>query len=442
MSLFLFLVSTKIMRAKYRSDNQFDNPFFEQIFEQISQQFTKGILLISVCCLPLVGCNNQQATNQTTSPANSPSPNLTPQSTPTVPPLTLQTSLPQDPNYFLDNQIWGKPGDKQNLLKAIDQSLGYLQTSDAKAAYEKYIIPEISRDRVEKSLKRFRELVVKSQNPQELQTSVNKEFAFYKSIGSDNNGTILFTGYYKPIYQASRKPTAEFRYPVYRLPDDFSSWSKPHPSRLELEGADALQADKGKLKGLELFWLKSRMDAFIAQVQGSAVLQFSDGSTTNINYAGNTDHTYVSLGKELIKDGKLEANGITLEKVINYLEKNPESQNIYLPRNPRFIFFKDTKDAPASGSISVPITPERSIATDKSLMPPGALALIRAPFPFIDNQGKLEQRLVSRYVLDQDTGGAIKTPGRVDYYIGVGKQAGDRAGAIVNKGELYYLLLK
>jgi membrane-bound lytic murein transglycosylase A len=74
-------------------------------------------------------------------------------------------------------------------------------------------------------------------------------------------------------------------------------------------------------------------------------------------------------------------------------------------------------------------------------MPPGALAIIRAPFPFI-NQGKIEQRLVSRYVLDQDTGGAIKSPGRVDYYIGVGKEAGDRAGAIVNTGELYYLLLK
>ena len=399
-------------------------------------QLAKLILTTYLCCLPLLACNNQQPVSQEkqTSPPK-------PQATPTATPLSLQSSLPQDKNYLLDNQIWDQPGDKQNLLKAIDYSLSYLQTSAAKTAYQNYIIPEITQVKVEKSLKRFRELVVNSPNAQELQAAVNKEFAFYKSIGSDNQGTILFTGYYKPIYLASRKPTAEYRYPIYRLPDDFQTWSKPHPTRLELEGVDALQAAKGKLKGLELFWLKSRMDAFIAQVQGSAVLKFSDGTTTTINYAGNTDHNYVSLGKELIKDGKLEQEGITLEKVINYLETNPQSQNIYLPRNPRFIFFKDTKNAPSSGSLSVPITPERSIATDKTLMPPGALAIIRSSFPFI-NQGKIEQRLVSRYVLDQDTGGAIKSPGRVDYYIGVGKEAGDRAGSIVNKGELYYLLLR
>jgi membrane-bound lytic murein transglycosylase A len=402
-----------------------------------SQKLIKLTLTTYLCCLPLIACNNQQKISQ-----DQTSPTAEAQTTSTQAPLLLsQASLPQDDNYFLDNQIWGENGDKQNLLQAIDYSLNYLQTPAAKVAYQKYIVPEITREKVEKSLKRFRELVVNSQNAEELQDAVNKEFEFYKSVGSDNKGTILFTGYYKPIYQASRQQTAEYRYPVYRLPDDFKSWSKPHPTRLELEGADALQADKGKLKGSELFWLKSRMDAFLAQVQGSAVLEFLDGTTTSINYAANTDHEYVSLGKELIKDGKLEQEGITLEKVINYLEENPESQNEYLPRNPRFIFFKDTKNAPAIGSLNVPVTPERSIATDKSLMPPGALAIIRAQFPFI-NQGEIEQRLVSRYVLDQDTGGAIKSPGRVDYYIGVGKEAGDRAGAIVNQGELYYLLLK
>ncbi|MEM9925365.1 MAG: MltA domain-containing protein [Cyanobacteria bacterium P01_D01_bin.50] len=408
-----------------------------QYKHQFPNKFAKQILIIYFACLPLLSCNNQQQVsqeNQTVPPAEL-------QTTPTRSPLSLQTSLPQDRKYFLDEQIWGEAGDRKNLIKAIDYSLSYLQTPQAKVAYQKYIVPEITLQRVEKSLKRFRELVVNSQNAQELQAAVNKEFVFYKSIGSDNQGTILFTGYYKPIYLGNRKPTSVYRYPVYRLPEDFQTWSKPHPTRLELEGADALQAEEGKLKDLELFWLKSRMDAFLAQVQGSAVLKFPDGTTTTINYAGNTDHEYVSLGKELIKDGKLEEKGITLEKVINYLENNPQSQNIYLPRNPRFIFFKDTKNAPAIGSLSVPVTPERSIATDKSLMPPGALAIIRAPFPFI-NEGKIEQRLVSRYVLDQDTGGAIKTPGRVDYYIGVGKQSGDRAGAIVNKGELYYLLLK
>jgi len=401
-------------------------------------KLTKLILTTYLCCLPILGCNNQQQVSQ----ENQTWPTAEPQTTSTPIALSLQTSLPQDNNYFLDNQIWGENGDKENLLKAIDYSLNYLKTKKAEAAYQKYIVPEITRERVEKSLKRFRELVVNYQNAEELQTAVNKEFVFYKSIGSDNKGTILFTGYYKPIYRASRKQTSVYRYPVYSLPDDFKSWSKPHPTRLELEGADALQADKGKLKGSELFWLKSRMDAFLAQVQGSAVLEFPDGTTTSINYAANTDHEYVSLGKELIKDGKLEQEGITLEKVINYLEENPESQNKYLPRNPRFIFFKDTKDAAAIGSLNVPVTPERSIATDKSLMPPGALALVNTRLPYVGRNGRLEYRRVSRFVLDQDTGSAIKTPGRVDYFMGTGKVAGDRAGVTGGNGSLYYLLLK
>ncbi|MCY7337079.1 MAG: hypothetical protein LH613_12850 [Chamaesiphon sp.] len=50
--------------------------------------------------------------------------------------------------------------------------------------------------------------------------------------------------------------------------------------------------------------------------------------------------------------------------------------------------------------------------------------------------------MVSRYVLDQDTGSAITGPGRVDYFMGTGKTAGDRAGVTGGPGYLYYLLLK
>ncbi len=75
-------------------------------------------------------------------------------------------------------------------------------------------------------------------------------------------------------------------------------------------------------------------------------------------------------------------------------------------------------------------------------MPPGALALIRASIPFANPTGKMEERIVSRYVLDQDAGGAIKGAGRVDYFLGTGKLVGDRAGVTVSNGQLFYLLLK
>ena len=68
--------------------------------------------------------------------------------------------------------------------------------------------------------------------------------------------------------------------------------------------------------------------------------------------------------------------------------------------------------------------------------------MIKTSIPYVSKTGKIETKLVNRYVLDQDTGSAIKGPGRVDIFMGTGKESGDRAGLISNTGQLYYLLLK
>jgi len=161
-----------------------------------------------------------------------------------------------------------------------------------------------------------------------------------------------------------------------------------------------------------------------------------------VGYAGGTDYPYTSIGRELAKDGRLPLDGLTLPVLIKYFQQNPLELNKYIPRNQRFVFLQDTKGGPATGVINVPVTPDRSIATDKSLMPPGALALVYTRLPYPNAAGKIEQRLVSRYVLDQDTGSAIKGPGRVDYFMGTGKVAGDRAGVTGSVGRLYYLVIK
>jgi membrane-bound lytic murein transglycosylase A len=90
----------------------------------------------------------------------------------------------------------------------------------------------------------------------------------------------------------------------------------------------------------------------------------------------------------------------------------------------------------------VPLTGERSIATDKSLLPPGALALIQMDITNPAAARVLGRQRITRFVLDQDAGGAIKGAGRVDVYMGTGQQAGERAGVINSPGRLYYLLLK
>jgi membrane-bound lytic murein transglycosylase A len=343
----------------------------------------------------------------------------------------------------LDDQIWGesgKPGDRRSLLIGIDYSLAYLETPKAAAIYDHYAIAGITRDRVRHSLQRFRQLVVSSNSPAQLQAAVKREFLFYKAAGKDGKGHVGFTGYFEPIYTASRERMGEYRYPLYRLPPDLASWSKPHPTRLELEGADGLSATR--LRGLELVWLRDRFQAFLVHVQGSARLKLTDNSLMTVGYASKTDRTYTGVGRELVKDGKFSLEDLTLIRLTQYFKQFPGDMNKYLPRNESFVFFRETNGAPATGSLGLPVTEERSIATDKSLMPPGALALIKTKIPYQNQKGNFEQVTVSRYVLDQDSGAAIKGAGRVDIFMGTGDLAGDRAGLINATGELYYLILK
>jgi membrane-bound lytic murein transglycosylase A len=188
--------------------------------------------------------------------------------------------------------------------------------------------------------------------------------------------------------------------------------------------------------------LRDRLEAYLVQVQGSARLQLTDGTVMSIGYAGRTDYPYVSIGRELVNAGKIPEPELTLAAVTAYFQQNPAELDQYLPRNNRFVFFKDTTGAPATGTLRVPVTAGRSIATDKSLMPPAALALIQTQLPDAEGQANSTLTPVNRYVLDQDTGGAIRGAGRVDLFVGTGAAAGEQAGRINTTGQLYYLLLK
>ncbi len=353
-----------------------------------------------------------------------------------APPLSLVQTSTTPSKLGWDEQLFSQ--DRPALLRAIAHSLAYLKTNKARQDYRKYSVPGITHARVKRSILRFQILVKKAKSPAELQTAVKREFVFYQAAGTDNQGNVHFTGYFEPIYRASRRRTANFRYPIYRKPRDLARWPKPHPSRSTLEGIDGLGLTS-PLKGSELLWFGDRLEAFLVQVQGSAKINLTNGQRISLAFDGTTDYPYTSIGKELVKDGIFQPGELTLPVLIDYLKANPQQLNRYLPRNQRLIFFRETAaTAPARGSLGVPVTSERSIATDKSLMPPGALALLQAPIP----NRNLQKKVVSRYVLDHDTGSAIKGPGRVDIFMGTGQLAGDRAGLMSDDGQLYYLLLK
>jgi membrane-bound lytic murein transglycosylase A len=377
-----------------------------------------------------------------------------------VPVSPEQVPVDISAQFGWDDRLWaeGGKGDRQQMLTAIDYSLAYLQTPAAEAAYANYPIPEFTLDRVQRSLERFRHLLLTAASASELQRSVLNEFVFYRSIGHDGQGTVDFTGYFEPTYVASRVPTPEYPYPLYQRPSDLDDWDEPHPTRLQLEGRDGLQSAQGKLRGYELVWLGDRLEAFLIQVQGSARLQLVDGTEMSVGYAGRTNYPYQSIGRLLIDDGHVPEDELSLPKVLEFFNQHPWALDYYLPQNNRFVFFRETHGAPPQGTLSVPVTAERSIATDKSIMPPGALAMIETVIPVasdsnasthaIDERdvlsgesGSFIAQHINRYVLDQDTGGAIRGPGRVDVFMGTGQDAGARAGLMNTPGSLYYLLL-
>jgi len=329
-------------------------------------------------------------------------------------------------------EIWNR---KDDILRGVEYSLSFLRTRQANKVYKRLEENGISRARVIWSLKRFRQLLENCSSSGIFHFYLSREFCLYRSVGWDGHGTIRFTGYFQPTYQASRLATEEYRYPIYRLPPDFKSWPKPHYARVALESYDGTGNFDGPLRGLELAWLKSRYEAFMIHVQGSAILEFEDGSQMPVGYAGNTNYRFVGFIKKCLVNKNKK---ISVEK---FFRENPSELDRCLARNNRFIFFQENPTQDAIGSLGVPVIAECSIATDKKKMPAGALSLIRTPMPYFGPDGRLKLQKASRIVLDQDTGGAIKGPGRVDIFMGTGSEAGQKATSIFSKGELYYIVL-
>lgn len=333
-----------------------------------------------------------------------------------------------------EKEVWDH---RSELLLAIDNSLAFLSSPTADEAYARFAAGGISRSHVHQSLERFRELLLFSSSSEELRESIFNEFMLYRSTGNDGQGTVRFTGYFQPVYKAARERSAEYRYPIYRMPADFNEWKKPHPTRTALEGYDGRGLNNGPLAGLELAWFKTRYEVFMIQLQGSALLELTDGTQMAVGFAAGTDYRFRGIPKEF-----LATQNVSWGNLGKHFARHPEQLNYFQSRNNRFIFFRENPTPDPIGSLGVPVVAERSIATDKLKMPPGALGLIFANIPYRSESGSLRLARASRFVLDHDTGSAIKGPGRVDIFMGSGAEGQQKANYVSSNGELYYLLLK
>ncbi len=333
--------------------------------------------------------------------------------------------------------------DRASLIAASDESLSWFEKPSSQ---DYFPMGGITHEHAWASVFAFRELVERIDDPVLLEEQIRYQFDFYESVGSDGQGSVLFTGYYSPVFEASRTRGGPYQYPLYELPYDLVKDEKtgetlgqrvgeriePYPTRAAIDAS-------GMLAGTELAWLRDQFEAYLVHIQGSAALSLPDGSTMHVGYAGTNGHEYVSVSLLMVEDGKIREDELSLDEVRGYFASHPEDLTPYLRRNKRFVFFHEVSGAEwPAGSLGVKVTALRSVATDKTTFPAGGVTLVVASVP--DGAGGFVR--LSQFMLDQDTGGAIRTPGRADIYFGIGPDAERIAGGQYSEGGLYYLFLK
>ncbi len=348
--------------------------------------------------------------------------------------------------------------DKDSLFRAVDLSLAYY----AKLPQDRIISygpRKVAVHRLVETMEAFRAAVDSSPNYWSLTRKLREDFRVFQAQGRDFMRRVLMTGYYEPLLPGSRKRNARFRYPIYKKPDDLKrvrlgNFSKKFGSKYIMarcEGASIVPYytrreidEKGALRGmgLELFWLDDPVKVFFLHVQGSGAVLLPTGEVVQVNYAASNGRPYRSIGRYMVENEYVALEDITMDSIVEYLKANPERMKEILHHNESYVFFRIVPEGPL-GSLGVPVTPGRSIATDPRLFPKGALAFIRGQKPVFDeNHNVTGWEKFTRFVLNQDAGGAIKGAGRLDLFMGRGPEAKGAASRLKHDGALYFILLK
>ncbi len=291
----------------------------------------------------------------------------------------------------------------------------------------------------------WQQLCSKAQSLEDIPTFINNHFNVLKVQSKDS----LFTGYYAPFFEGSRTQTAEYNHPLLAKPTDIYTLNL---TDLGLEGEQPskfmVRVDS-KSKTIQryytrkdihnaaaepLVWLKSKVDAFFVSIQGSAFIKLPDGDVFHVAYAGNNGHAYRAIGRDLIQQGYIAKDKLTMATIYEFFDKNPDKVDEFLNKNKRYIFFAEG-DGQVRGSLNVPLHANRSLAVDPKYIPLGVPVFLKTNLNY-------NQQSFKSWMFAEDTGAAIKGGLRGDIYFGQGFQAGQFAGAQNASGSMYVFVPK
>ncbi len=273
----------------------------------------------------------------------------------------------------------------------------------------------------------------------------------WRLVNPDGSREGLVTGYYEPLLKGSRTRNKPYLYPIYGVPEDLIDVElaelNPELKHLRLRGriegrklvpyysrADWKKLEAQRNDGV-LVWADDAFDVFFMQIQGSGQVQLDDGSRIRVGYADQNGHPYRSIGRWLIDQGELKIEQASMQGIKAWAKAHPKRAQELLDANPSYVFFRELAVGGAGppGALGVPLTAQRSIAVDARFTPLGAPVWLSTTYP---NSGQA----LTRLMLAQDTGGAIRGPVRADFYWGSGNEAGALAGRMRQKGQMWTLL--
>jgi membrane-bound lytic murein transglycosylase A len=268
----------------------------------------------------------------------------------------------------------------------------------------------------------------------------------------DGLDTGLITGYYEPLLHGARKRGGAYQTPLYKVPDDLITVDLasvyPNLKGMRLRGrlvgktvvpyGSRAEIERAKIPGKELVWVDDPVEAFFLEVQGSGRVQLEDaGETVRVAYADQNGYPYKAIGRWLIEQHELTPDQASAQGIKAWIAAHPERRQELLNVNPSYVFFKEERLPDPSvgpkGALGVPLTPGRSVAIDKTILPLGAPLFLSTTQPASDVP-------LQRLVVAQDTGGAIRGAVRADFFFGFGGNAADDAGRMKQRGQLWALL--
>lgn len=440
-----------------------------------------------------------------------------------------------------------------DLARAIDAQIAQLRRGDS-AALMQFGARKISRGEYALALQALSQSLQNDLSGAQFYSKIKNEFEFFEVYGDKNWSEVFVTSYFEPVLRGSKKKRGPFTQPLYGYPKDMvtvnlnafaqtqtspvavANYSRnvtdniardgylrgridaqgerkmvvPYYSRKEIEGQNSVLKNQA-----EVLCYVDPVDAFFLQIQGSGQVEFADGTTMQLGYAGQNGHPYRAIGQALFH--VIPKETMTAQKIESHLRGLPSrSAQKIMNENPSYVFFQKIQTAPLT-SFGNEVQPGRTIATDPRYFPKGALGFLiyqkpkfartmsdlliakaeassasaassgdsagsdagvavaaraeadaapvlaekptanggvgvaaplplQQPLPLPDDpsvkDAPVEFETSSRFVLDQDTGGAIRGPHRVDLFWGRGAEAAKVSGVMRHPGRLYYLVPK